>query len=445
MGSDTVITFTREELNERKALGELFIVYDGNVYNLTKWAKHHPGGEAAIKYYAGRDATDVIIAFHPEEVIQKRMKAFRAGILAPEEVKTSKISREYRELEKRLTREGWYETDNRFYYREAVKTVMYWTVAVGLVVYGPKHWLTYLTSALVCGLMWQQGSFVAHDAGHNAISHHRRTDKLMGMLIANVIGGLSLGWWKDNHNIHHIVTNEPENDPDIQHLPFFAISTKFFGSLYSTYYKRPMPFDLAAKIFVSMQHRLFYVVMMFGRFNLYVLSFWHLFNRGPVEDRKLEIACLAVFWTWFITLMTYIPTWKMVLMYIAVANITTFILHVQITISHFGMSTEKDSQDEDFATMALRTTMDVECSRWLDWFHGGLQFQVIHHLFPRMPRHKFRQLVPFVKKLAEDNGLVYHTHTFVKSNGIVLGALREVAEQVRFMASSVPHLHEHSL
>ena len=24
----------------------------------------------------------------------------------------------------------------------------------------------------------------------------------------------------------------------------------------------------------------------------------------------------------------------------------------------------------------LSTTLDVDCYRWMDWFHGGLQFQV---------------------------------------------------------------------
>lgn len=54
----------------------------------------------------------------------------------------------------------------------------------------------------------------------------------------------------------------------------------------------------------------------------------------------------------------------------------TMFLHVQITISHFGMPTN-DVQGEGFAEKALRTTMDVECPTWMDWFHGGLQVILI--------------------------------------------------------------------
>ena len=50
-----------------------------------------------------------------------------------------------------------------------------------------------------------------------------------------------------------VVTNHPEHDPDIQHVPFFAISPKFFGSLWSTYYKRVMEFDAFSKVLIGIQ------------------------------------------------------------------------------------------------------------------------------------------------------------------------------------------------
>ncbi len=50
-----------------------------------------------------------------------------------------------------------------------------------------------------------------------------------------------------------VVTNHPEHDPDIQHIPFFAISPKFFGSLWSTYYKRVMEFDGFSRMMIGLQ------------------------------------------------------------------------------------------------------------------------------------------------------------------------------------------------
>lgn len=51
------------------------------------------------------------------------------------------------------------------------------------------------------------------------------------------------------------------SDPDIQHLPFMAISPKFFASLYSVYHDRVMVYDFLGRCLVSVQHLLFYPLM----------------------------------------------------------------------------------------------------------------------------------------------------------------------------------------
>ena len=53
--------------------------------------------------------------------------------------------------------------------------------------------------------------------------------------------------------------------------------------------------------------------------------------------------------------------------------------------------------ENDWFRLQLATTMDVDCSEWMDWFHGGLQFQIEHHLFPRVPRHNLREVQKLVK------------------------------------------------
>ncbi|KAH9444465.1 hypothetical protein Pst134EB_024729 [Puccinia striiformis f. sp. tritici] len=143
-------------------------------------------------------------------------------------------------------------------------------------------------SAVFLGLWWHQITFVAHDAGHSGITGDWLKDRLIGILIGNFLGGISIGWWCDNHDVHHLVTNHPEHDPDIQHLPFFAISTKFFQSLRSTYYKHQMRFNWFAKISVKYQHRFYYIIMMFGRFNLFFNSCLYLATRKKQKMRNLE-------------------------------------------------------------------------------------------------------------------------------------------------------------
>jgi delta8-fatty-acid desaturase len=338
-----------------------------------------------------------------------------------------------------------------------------------------KNWQ--LTSALFLGLMWHQLMFFVHDLGHLGVSHNWNIDRLLSIFIADFIGGLSVGWWVEVSTLFHllpdrladaleepqcpspyalpqhslllhkltaspVVTNHPSHDPDIEHLPFFAISPSFLSNLYSTYYKRTLPFDLPAQFFVSIQHKLFYIVMLFARFNLYRQAYVFLFQKAFDTKRarggnwawRLEIAGIMVFWCWFGTLLYGCGSWTKALAYVLVSHAATSPLHVQIVLSHFSMSTEDLGPHESFVHRQLRTTSDVVCPPSVEFIHGGLHLQVTHHLFPRLPRHNLRKASAMVKQFAKDEGLTYAEFGFVQGNGEVVGVLRAVAEQVDLMA-----------
>merc|ERR1711998_108818 len=96
----------------------------------------------------------------------------------------------------------------------------------------------------------QQIAFFGHDIGHNAVSHSRKHDLWWGTVIGNLTGGISLAWWKRSHNVHHVVCNSIENDPDIQHMPLFAVDSEIFGSWWSTYHRKQVVTDFAARTLV---------------------------------------------------------------------------------------------------------------------------------------------------------------------------------------------------
>ena len=147
------------------------------------------------------------------------------------------------------------------------------------------------------------------------------------------------------------------------------------------------------------------------------------------------------------------------------------LLHVQITISHFGMpcdeermfgdNGEKECTDQEseiidsliptsqhhhlitpFPVRNLRSSMDVDCPTFLDWFHGGLQYQVTHHLFPRLPRHRLRFVREnYTMKFARDIGVEYHHYKFLESNWKVLGGLQRVAELAKVYAKVASRIY----
>jgi delta8-fatty-acid desaturase len=344
------------------------------------------------------------------------------------------IVQKYRALERRIWAEGLFNCPYSAYAAETTRYLGLFGLCLLFLRYG-----YYAFSSLFLGFFWHQLVFTAHDSGHMGITHNFHIDSCIGIFISDFLGGLSMGWWKRHHNVHHIVTNSPEHDPDIQHAPFFAVSHRFFDSLRSTYYDRIMEFDMVAQWAIRYQDYLYYPILTMGRFNLYRLSWEYLLlglgpRKGPAWwHRWLEIAGQAFFWTWFGYGILYcsIPTAWERFVFVMISHMVTAPLHVQITLSHFAMSTTDLGVHESFPQKMLRTTMDVDCPPWLDFIHGGLQFQAIHHLWPRMPRHNLRKAQKLVKEFCADVGIPYTIYGFVDGNKEVLNRLGEVAKQAK--------------
>ncbi|WVW81389.1 hypothetical protein I302_103381 [Kwoniella bestiolae CBS 10118] len=366
--------------------------------------------------------------------------------LSPEEIEppTSELDREieykrsraFQELKRRIVDAGLFRPSGLLYgyETEVVRYLLLAAGAWGLFFY-TNGWIGQMTSALCLGLLFQQLAFVVHDAGHKGITTDYFKDRMIGMTVASWIGGLSVGWWCDNHNIHHLVTNHPEHDPDIQHIPFFAISKDFFGSLWSTYYKRVMALDGFSKVMISVQHKLYYIVLSLARFNLYANSYMYLLGPKPKRDNfwRYEIAGIAFYWFYYLSMLKSLPSWQMRLGYLLVSHIAASPVHVQIVLSHFACSTEDLGPTESFPSRQLRTTMDVICSPNIEFIHGGLHLQVTHHLFPRLPRHNLRSASLLVKQYCEEQDMVYKEYGWMDGNKQVLSVLKDVANQLELL------------
>ncbi|KPI44386.1 Delta(8)-fatty-acid desaturase [Cyphellophora attinorum] len=326
------------------------------------------------------------------------------------------ICTKYRELDAKMRAEGMYQCNYSAYAWEMSRCL-----ALFLAFLYCLHISQYALAGVFLGLFRHQLVFTAHDAGHNGITHNLHIDTCIGIFIANICGGLSIGWWKRSHYVHHIVTNSPEHDPDIEHMPVFAISTKFFNNLYSTYHNKTMVFDAAARWFIARQHYLYYPILSLAHFNLYAQSYIYLFSAQPPKRGPA--------WSTGTSNSSASQSTGTVL----VSHIVCSPLHIQITLSHFAMSTADLGVHESFPQKMLRTTMDVDCPPWLDFVHGGLQFQAVHHLYPRMPRHNLRKAQKYVKEFCAEVGIPYVIYGFGRGNAEVLGRLGEVARQVKYL------------
>mmetsp|Transcript_40939 Transcript_40939/g.76675 ORF Transcript_40939/g.76675 Transcript_40939/m.76675 type:complete len:81 (+) Transcript_40939:1964-2206(+) len=74
----------------------------------------------------------------------------------------------------------------------------------------------------------------------------------------------------------------------------------------------------------------------------------------------------------------------------------------------------------------------------MNWYCGGLQCQVEHHLFPQMPRARLVKLKPVIKALCKKHGIRYQEFSFWRSNMLVLDGLWRVAKSPMAQLSLAP-------
>jgi delta8-fatty-acid desaturase len=120
------------------------------------------------------------------------------------------IALKFEALHQRVKDEGFYQCRFIEYGKEMVR---YSTLFALFIFTLKKEW--YFVSACFLGLFWHQIMFTAHDAGHRGITKDITKDTLIGIFIADFCCGLSIGWWKSSHNVHHLVTNAPVSNPHL--------------------------------------------------------------------------------------------------------------------------------------------------------------------------------------------------------------------------------------
>ncbi|KMT17941.1 hypothetical protein BVRB_2g034610 [Beta vulgaris subsp. vulgaris] len=427
---------SEEELKTHNKRNDLWISIHGKIYNVTNWANYHPGGETPLLNLAGQDVTDPFLALHPTSAWKFLDNHFTGYYL--KDYIVSETSKDYRNLVSEFTKMGLFDKKGHGVFILMAFIVIMIAMSVYGVLCSDNFWV-HLASGGLLGFTWIQSGWIGHDSGHYKVIMNPKFNRFVQFMTGNCIAGISIGWWKWIHNAHHIAVNSLEFDPDLQYMPFFVVSSEFFSSLTSQFYGRKLNFDSISRFFVSYQHWTFYPVMCVARINLYTQSLLLLFSKRKVPNRAQEILGLLVFWIWYPVLVSCLPNWFERIAFVIVSFSVTGIQHVQFCLNHFSSNVYVGPpRGNDWFEKQTSGTLDIDCPCWMDWFHGGLQFQIAHHLFPRMPRCQLRKISPFVKELCEKHNLPYNCASFWKANVLTFNTLQTTALQARDLSNPVP-------
>lgn len=122
---DTPPLIAASELANHNKKGDLWVSIHGHVYDVSDFLEMHPGGEAKLLQYAGKDATRGFRVQHPEGYLEKFLdKEWYKGELIKENKKSkskSKSSNISNNIEKIGGKMG---SDDEEYYKQLVKQVV---------------------------------------------------------------------------------------------------------------------------------------------------------------------------------------------------------------------------------------------------------------------------------------------------------------------------------
>ena len=430
-------SYTMSEVSEQvKNKKVVWIIVDERVYDVTLWG-NHPGGDIVLRNMAGKDCTEVFENYHQQASMPRTMlRLFHIGNVSDRPAYVH--VKHFRALRQELQKRGMFKVNTSYYIKLYLWLASIFLCSLYLSLATGEHSLSrHMLGAVLLGLFWQQIAGLGHDLGHSNVSRQSHRDHMVGSVIGCCTSGISTAWWKRNHNTHHIVCNSVENDPDIQHMPSFAVSEHVIQRPYwSSFYRKWFRLDSTARVLVGYQHFLFFPLMLVARFNMYAQSWRFLLDQNARTGfRKYEMCSLIIFIWWYLGVALSMKTWYESVAWVLISHGTTGILHIQIVVSHWAMEMYRgqayNDGSDDWYRLQLKTTLNIDCPWWMDWAHLGLQFQIEHHLFPTLPRHNLRAASKLVHAVCRQHGISYHHHSFTDALRMTIKVLSETAAMAR--------------
>lgn len=255
------------------------------------------------------------------------------------------------------------------------------------------------------------GFNVAHDASHGGFTGNKRLNRLLAHSFSLV--GVHAYNWNITHNIiHHTYTNIPYADGDLHpasFLRYFDIQeNKKWYHRYQHIYA-PFLYSLVSLVWV------------------FVKDYQHISRPIHVRYKKPKVPVAEYFILAGVKLLHYgmflvfpivwlpNPWWHIVVGFLIMHLVAGFILAIVFAVAHTVDNVEVIEADaegkvnDSWAGVQLRTSANFSMgSRFFDWTVGGLNYQIEHHLFPKICHVHYRKIAPIVEETAKEFGYPYH-------------------------------------
>jgi len=257
------------------------------------------------------------------------------------------------------------------------------------------------------------GMNVMHDANHESFSSKKWVNKLMGSSIY-ILAGNDYNWKVQHNVLHHTYTNIQGHDEDIDagRIIRFSKHTKWlkihkYQKYYSFFLYGLLTINWAITTDFKQSYHYLKRKLSYGKFP------------NPVTQwTKLVIGKILYYAIWIVLPLILGFAWYQVLIGFFIMHYTAgIILSVVFQLAHVMPNTEMPTPDADgnmkntWAIHQLYTTSNFAPKSWLvEFFTGGLNRQVEHHLFAHISHIHYKKLAKIVKNTAQEYSLPYNEY-----------------------------------
>mmetsp|Transcript_6811 Transcript_6811/g.19845 ORF Transcript_6811/g.19845 Transcript_6811/m.19845 type:complete len:445 (+) Transcript_6811:79-1413(+) len=392
-------SYTRDAVSERP---DLTIVGDA-VYDAKAFRSEHPGGAHFVNLFGGRDATEAFMEYHRRAWPKARMSKFFKGSLAPAEKPVQadegylKLCAEVNELLPKGS--GGFAPWSYW-----LKAALIFGSAVAVEGYMLLHGKS-LSLSLALGVLFAWiGLNIQHDANHGSLSRKAWVNFACG-LTQDWIGGNMILWLQEHVVMHHLHTNDVDKDPD----------QKAHGVLRLKPTDGWLPWHLLQHVYILPGEAAYGFKLLFLDAIELLAWRWEGESISKLAGGMYAPSILLklAFWARFVALPLFLePTLWTLLCLSATICSGSFYLAFFFFISHnfegVGSVGPQGSlpRNATFVQRQVETSSNVAGAK-LAVVNGGLNYQIEHHLFPRLHHSYYSIIAPVVKKAVEGMGYKY--------------------------------------
>lgn len=293
-----------------------------------------------------------------------------------------------------------------------LKTIIFLSLTVILYTWLVFYTPVWYVALPLCALLGMNQAFIGfnimHDACHGSYSEKKWVNNLLGYTM-NFLGSDAF-IWKTKHNVvHHTYTNIDGIDDDIMKIPVLRHC------------------ETQKKLKMHRYQYIYSVLIYFLTIHFWVwlMDFIKYFTgKVVVTPVNFTLKQHIAFWVsklWYLTAYILVPIYfvgftPFIIGFLVMNALFGFTMSVVFQLAHVVEKTHFEEAlhgdkliEKEWAEHQVLTTCNFSTkNKVVSWFLGGLNFQIEHHLFPKVSHIHYPQISAIVERVCAQHNVTYN-------------------------------------